>query len=194
MKLKMAENSLFAVLLRSPWWVSMVLGAVIAVLALALLPQDYRVVGALSAAPFVVIGAMAGWRQRKLPSSAQVQRTTDAVGAMAWTQFAPLLEQAFQRDGWSVKRSAAGDFDFELQRKGRTMLVAARRWKSAHTGLEALRALQQARERLEAPDALLICLGGLTDTAQPYAAEHRIAVWQTAELAQALNGLPLKQA
>lgn len=194
MKLKMAENSLFAVLLRSPWWVSMAVGAAIAALALALLPQDYRVVGALSGAPFVVIGLMAAWRQRKVPSSAQVQRTTDAVSAMAWPQFAPLLEMAFQRDGWAVRRSAGGAFDFELERKGRTMLVAARRWKSARTGLEVLRALQQARERQEAPDALLICLGGVTDTAQPYAAEHRIAVWQAAELAQALNDLPLPRA
>ena len=194
MKLKMAENSLFAMLLRSPWWVSFAVGAAIAVLAYALLPKDYRVVGALSAAPFMVIGIMAAWRQRKVPSSAQVQRTTDAVSAMAWPQFAPLLEQAFKRDGWTVKRSASGAFDFELVRKGRTMLVAARRWKSARTGLEVLRALQQARERLEAPDALLICLGGLTDTARPYAAEHDIAVWQAAELAQALGALPRPQA
>ena len=193
MKLKMAQNSLFAVLLRSPWWISMAVAAAIAVLAMALLPKDYRVVGALSAAPFVVISVMAAWRQRKVPSSAQVQRTTEAVSAMAWPQFAPLLEQAFQRDGWTVQRSAAGAFDFELERKGRTMLVAARRWKSARTGLEVLRALQQARERQEAPDALLICLGGLTDSARPYAAEHRIAVWQQAELAQALGALPQPQ-
>ena len=188
MNFRMSEKSLFAVLLRSPWWVSLAIGALIALLALALMPKDYRVVGALSAAPFVVIGVMAAWRQRKVPSSAQVQRTTEAVGTMAWPQFAQLLEQAFQRDGWAVKRNAAGAFDFELQRKGRTMLVAARRWKSARTGLEVLRALQQARERQEAPDALLICLGGLTDTARPFAAEHRIAVWQSAELTQALGG------
>ena len=194
MKLRMSEKSLFAVLLRSSWWLSFAIAALIAALALALMPKDYRVVGALSAAPFVVIGLMAAWRQRNVPSSAQVQRTTEAVGTMAWPQFAVLLEQAFQRDGWAVQRSADGAFDFELERKGRTMLVAARRWKSARTGLEVLRALQQARERKEAPDALLICLGGLTDTAQPYAAEHRIAVWQAAELAQALGALPQQRA
>ena len=41
-------------------------------------------------------------------------------------------------------------------------------------------------------DALWIGLGALTDTARPYAAEHGIAVWQVAELAQALRGLPLE--
>jgi restriction system protein len=49
LKIRMAKNSLFAVLLRSPWWISAAIAVVLAVLALALLPADYRVVGAVSA-------------------------------------------------------------------------------------------------------------------------------------------------
>ena len=41
MKLKMSENSLFAILLRSPWWISMVLVAVFALASGALLPAPY---------------------------------------------------------------------------------------------------------------------------------------------------------
>ncbi len=186
----MAEKSLFAVLLRSPWWVSMALALVLALVVAALLPAAYRIVGVLSVTPFVVIGIMAAWRQRKRPSAAQVTQTVAAVSALTWPQFAALLEQAFRRDGYTVQRGGSTDaFDFELERKGRTMLVAARRWKSARTGLEVLRALQTARDAREAPDALLISLGELTDSARPFAAEHRIAVWQPAELAQALRGL-----
>lgn len=191
----MAEKSLFALLLRSPWWVSMLIAAVLALLAAALLPAAYRVVGALSAMPFVVIGAIAAARQWRLPSTAQIAQTVAATRSMNWPQFAALLEQAFRRDGYTVTRgSATSAFDFELERKGRTMLVAARRWKSARTGLETLRALQAARDDKEAPDALLISLGELTDNARPFAAEHRIAVWQSAELACALRALPLTAA
>jgi restriction system protein len=196
MKFAMAKNSLFAVLLRSPWWISLGLAGVIVLLSLALLPAAYVVVGAVGSLPFWVIGALAFWRQLKLPSASQVTRTTEAVSAMPWPQFSALLEQAFQRDGFTVKRPdgpGSGAYDFVLERKGRTMLVAARRWKSARIGLDVLRALQQAREQQEAPDALLICLGGLTDTAVPFAAQHRIAVWQSAELAQALGKLPLQR-
>ena len=39
MKFKMAENSLFAILLRSRWWVSFTVGAGWALLAAALVPQ-----------------------------------------------------------------------------------------------------------------------------------------------------------
>ena len=41
LKLKMAENSLFAILLRSPWWISLAIVAVISLLSVALLPKAY---------------------------------------------------------------------------------------------------------------------------------------------------------
>jgi restriction system protein len=192
LKLQMAKNSLFATLLRSPWWVSIAIAAVLALLALALLPTDYRVAGALSTFPFVVIAAIAAYRQWRLPSAARVSETVEAVGTMAWPAFAKLLEEAFRRDGYTVQNGTVTAVDFELERKGRKMLVCARRWKSARTGLESLRALQAAREASDASDALYIGLGELTDNAHPFAAEHRIAIWQAAELAQALRGLPLR--
>jgi restriction system protein len=192
LKLQMAKNSLFATLLRSPWWVSLAIAAVLALLAGALLPADYRAAGALSTLPFVVIAALAARRQWHLPSAARITETVEAVGAMAWPVFADLLETTFRRDGYAVQRGTAAAVDFELERQGRKMLVSARRWKSARTGLDPLRALQAARDAQEAPDALYIGLGELTDSARPFAAEHRIAVWQAAELAHALRGLPLR--
>ena len=187
----MAKNSLFAVLLRSPWWISVVIALVLGLLSFALLPEQYRGVGALSALPFVVIGVMAARRQWHLPSTARVAETHSALAAMAWPEFAALLEQSFRRDGYTVEPGGAAAVDFKLERKGRRTLVCARRWKSARTGLEALRALQAAREPSDPPDALYIGLGSLTDTARSFAAEHRVAIWQAAELALALRGLPL---
>jgi restriction system protein len=136
-----------------------------------------------------VIAAMAAWRQRHAPSAARVEQTGQALRHMPWPAVAALLEQAFQRDGHTVTRRQ-GAADFDLERKGRRMLVAARRWKSAQTGLEPLRELQAAREKAEA-DALYIGLGELSESAAAFAAQHRIAVWQTPELAQALRGLAL---
>lgn len=190
MKLQMAKNSLFAILLRSPWWISLAIAAVLSTVAWVLLPADWRIAGALSSFPFVVIAVMAAWRQRDLPSAARIEQTVASVSALAWPAFADLLEQAFRRDGHAVERRS-GAADFTLERKGRTMLVSARRWKAARTGLEPLRELQAARDAAEAPDALFIGLGELSEQAVSYAAEHRIAVWQAAELAQALRGLSL---
>jgi restriction system protein len=196
MKFQMAKNSLFAILLRSPWWYSLLIAVGIGLITSALLPADYRVAGAISGFPFLVIAGLSAWRRRQLPNAARIEATRQAVSAMAWPAFAALLEQAFRRDGYTVTRPTRADAaaDFVLERGNRRMLVAARRWKSARTGLETLRALQAAREAADGDrinDALVVALGELTDSARPFAAEQRIAVWQAPEIAQALRGLPL---
>jgi restriction system protein len=188
-KFQMAKNSLFAILLRSPWWISIAIAVAIGAVAAALLPDGWRVAGAVSGFPFAVVGVIAFVKQWHRPSAAQVERAQAALSTMAWAEFAALLEKAFVRDGYTVQRRKSDAYDFELERQGRRMLVSAKRWKSARTGLEALRALQAARESAEAADALYIGLGELSENAVPFAAQQRIAVWQAAELAQGLRGL-----
>lgn len=188
----MAQNSLFAVLLRSPWWISFVIAGVLGLLGFALLPEQVRVAGALGGFPFIVIGIIAANRQRHLPSGKQVEATQQAVLAMGWPVFSAVLQRVFERDADEIRPSRRPGVDFEVERKGRVMLVSARRWKSARTGIESLRALQQAREAADAPDALYVGLGPLSESAGPYAAEHGIEIWQAAELARALRGIALE--
>lgn len=189
MKLRMADNSLFAILLRRPWWVSALVALGLGLAGIAIAPQGWRVVGALSGFPFVVIAAMAAWRQRHDSSPSEIAQVEAAVRGMAWPAFADLLEKAFVRDGYQVTRMT-GAVDLELVGRGQTLLVSARRWKSARTGVEPLRELQAAREKADAA-ALCIGLGAITEPAAAFAAQHRIAVWRGAELARALRGLAL---
>ena len=65
---------------------------------------------------------------------------------MAWPAFAALLEQAFQRDGYTLARQGRQGGGLRTERQGRRMLVGARRWKSARAALDSLRSLQAARE------------------------------------------------
>ncbi|MEY2874098.1 MAG: hypothetical protein RLZZ373_1469 [Pseudomonadota bacterium] len=187
----MAEKSLFAILLRSPWWVSLGIGVAIGLVAAAALPQEFRVAGAVSGFPFFVIGALAARRQWGQPSAAQVAQTLQTVSAMPWPAFARAMEAAFQRDGYQVQRGQAPGVDFVLQRQGRTTLVSARRWKAARIGLEPLRELQAAREVVDAQEALCIALGEFTENTRPFVREHNMTLWQSAELAQTLRGIPL---
>ena len=63
--LKMAPNSLFAILLRSPWWISVGIALGFALASKALLPGEYWLFGAMGGFPFTVIGAvdLAGLRE-----------------------------------------------------------------------------------------------------------------------------------
>ena len=185
MKLRMAENSLFAILLRSPWWISALIAGGIGLVSAALLPAEWRVVGALSGFPFLVIAGLAAKRQWRQPSAAEVQRTADTLGALAWPAFESLLTRGFEREGYAVKPLPGGrGADLELERGGRRTLVAARRWKSARVGVEALKPLQAARDAAEADAAIFIGLGQLSEQARPYAAENGLQIWQAGELAK----------
>jgi restriction system protein len=188
----MRKDSLFAILLRSPWWISMLIALVLGALCFALLPERFRVVGAVSGLPFVVVGLIAARRQWGQPGAAQIAQMHQALSTMAWPAFASLLEKSFERDGYTVQPGKAAGVDFELEREGRRMLVSARRWKSARIGLEALRSLQAQRESNDISEALYVGLGEFSANALPFAAKHHITIWKAADLAHALRGLPLE--
>jgi restriction system protein len=190
MKWRVSERSLFSVLMRSSWWISVAIALAVMLLALALLPATFRLGGALMSLPFFVIGAVTASRQWRIPSAGQVERLEQRLGEMAWPEFSGHLEDAFKREGYAVtKRGSREPVDFELERQGRVTLVCARRWKSAHTGVDMLRALHQAQESQDAQRTLYVGLGELTGSAQAFAHEHRIEVWQGAQLAARMRSL-----
>jgi restriction system protein len=174
----MAENSLFAVLLRAQWWVS-VLVALGSFAALRLLVPDlYAFFGSL---PFVVIACVATWKQLRAPSAAKIAAGLEALRATSWEKFARALEEGFRREGYAVKR-ATGAADFELEKAGRVSLVCARRWKASVTGVEPLKELALAGQSRGAGECVYVCAGELSDNAKAFALEKRIRRVEGAEL------------
>jgi restriction system protein len=187
-KFEMAENSLFAILLRSSWWISLLVAAAIVLLSRLLLPLKYFVFGAVGAAPFLVIAGIVLWRQLQRPSSSRVARTVEAVSAMSWKDFSARMEEAFRRDGYEVARIDAGGADFEMRKAGRKTLVNCKRWKVGRTGVEPLRELLVARDVREADEIVYVATGQVTEQAARYATEKRIRLMQGEDLARLLHG------
>jgi restriction system protein len=183
---KMSQNSLFAYLLRSPWWYSFAIAVVLALIGRFILPDDYAFYALSFAIPFVCIGAIVAWQQRDVPSAARVETTLEAVAAMSWREFSGVLEQAFQRDGCIVSRTT-GAADFILVKAGRTSLVSCKRWKAASHGLEPLRELKAAQEAQDAHEVIYVAAGEMTDNARRYAATHRVRLMLGPELTRLLR-------
>jgi restriction system protein len=186
MKLRMAENSLFAVLLRSRWWISFVIAAALALVAAALLPERFKIVGVVSALPFVVIGCIAAWRQAKQPSPAMIRALASELSASNWNSFSQRLQSALSQDGYQLTRGPEDPVDFELRRQGEHILVHARRWKSTSVGVDTLTALSKARDARQATGAIVITLGELSEAAVRQAREQGISVWRINELARVM--------
>ena len=180
--LKMSQNSLFAILLRSHWWISLVVALFIVLLARLVVPEAYASYALSFAVPFVVIAAIAAWKQRHVPGEAQVRALVERVSPMGWAEFSALLEDAYRRQGGTVTR-VEGGADLLVERSRRLSVVAARRWKAASHGLPALRELVAERERRGAHEALYVALNPLSDKGLLYAREHGVVVVDAAALA-----------
>jgi restriction system protein len=187
LKLKMAENSLFAILLRKPWWISLAIAAVVSLLARALLPADLAVAGMLGSFPFVVIAAMAAWRQRNAPNAAQREQLMQRLQAMNAREFAALVEAAWRSQGFEVRPLKGGGADLALDKGGQLTLMSLRRWKAASTGVEPLRELQAAREQQQADAAIYLAGGEVSDKARSYAREAGLRLIDAPELLQLLH-------
>ncbi len=183
----MAPNSLFAILLRSSWWISALVAIGIVVLSAIALPQKYFAFGAMGAMPFFVIGSITLWRQLQRPSPVRVARTLQAVGSMTWKEFSAKMEAAFRRDGYEVERIESPGADFRMKKAGRKTLVNCKRWKVGRTGVEPLRELLVARDQHEADEIVYVATGQVTEQAARYVSEKRIRLMQGEDLARLLH-------
>ena len=190
MKLEMARNSIFATLLRSPWWMSVVVAAGVAMMARLLLPEAYVLYGASGAVPFVVIAIVSAWQQRHVPSAARITHTLAAVRAMSWSDFSSAIEDAFRREGYVVRRLDGVQADFEISAGSRTSLVSCKRWKVARTGIEPLRALHTTRDAGDTHDWIYVAAGEITENARKFAGEQKIRLIEGAELARLMGRNP----
>jgi restriction system protein len=172
----MREGSLFSVLLRSPWWLSVAIAAALFVALQAFLPA---IVAASAAVPFAGIALWAAWRAFHSRPAANL----DELRALSWEAFEPMLADAFRREGYEVE-AQRGAADFALRRGGRLAIASGRRWKVAQTGVAPLRELVDAGKAREADECIFVAAGEVTPQAREFAAANRVRLVGDTELSQ----------
>ena len=183
MKLKLHENSLFAVLLRAQWWVSGLVGVGMFFLVRAFLPVIYAVFAAL---PFWGISLWVLRRELRRPSAKKIAATLERARSLPADDFLKALEEGFRKSGYSVSRTTGSPADLELFQEGRLTLVICRRWKASRTGVEPLRDFDAATAERGAFSRIYVAAGEITDQARAFAAEKRIRLVGEEELTRLL--------
>jgi restriction system protein len=181
--MKLPQNSLFAILLRSRWWVSLGAAAIAFALIRLLVPTPYAAFGA---SPFLIIALYVLWKQLRQPGAKKVAAALAKARELPAPGFLELLEAAFRREGYKVER-ASGAADLELTYEGRATLVACRRWKALRTGVEPLREFDAATAE-RGVKRIYIAAGELTENAKTFAAEKQIRLIDEEELGRLLAG------
>ena len=183
MQLKMRENSLFAVLLRSPWWYSLLIGAAIVSVAFAILRAQHIIYGIAAAIPFFGVAAIACYRQMGQPSARKVAATVEWIRTARAGEFIRTLTAAYAEAGYKTTPYKGNAADLQLEREGRVTLVSCKRVKAANTGIKPLHALVAAGEQRQASALVFIALGELSSEAHTFADDNRIEVLGGGDLA-----------
>jgi len=178
----MAKNeTLFAMLSRQPWWISVAVGAALFAITRLFLPD---IVAAASALPFLGIACYAGWRQMRAPGAGNLAETLDKIRGMPWENFSAVISEAFRRDGYAVTEVFKGAVDLKLEKNGRITVVNCKRWKVAQTGIGPLRELVEAKKAHDADDSIYVSAGDFTANAREFATANSIRLLQDAPLAE----------
>ena len=168
----MAKQTLFAVLSRAPWWVSVIAaGALFA--SVRLIAPD--MVAAAAALPFLAIAGYAGWLQLRAPSVGNIDEILARVRGMPWENFSAIAAEAFRRDGYAVTEVFTGAVDLKLEKSGRVTLVNCKRWKVAQTGIGPLRELHEAKKAIDASYCMYVTAGDFTANEAPAEAKKRLS-------------------
>ena len=180
MKFELHQNSLFAVLMRSSWWISALLAVGIFGATRMFLPAEFAI---FAASPFIVITLYVAWKQLRAPSVARIAKTLERITALSREEFTAALEAGWRAQGYEVVRAKGTQADLELRRAGRLALVGCRRWKAASTGVEPLRELHVAGRAREAQELIYVAAGEITQQARAFAEANAIRLVHGAELA-----------
>ena len=176
MPLKIRENSLFGRLLRSPWWVSILIGLVISALVPLIVVSKYAHFGVFMAFPFFGIGVYRIFKQRKEPSQRLLTLVQERLNDMSPRDFAKTLTEAFEDDDYVVTASKAKGVDLKLERGEQLIFVSCRRFKVANSGLAPLKALVAAAENQDVGQLIYITLIPASPDVDAYANEHDIQI------------------
>ena len=163
----MPRETLFQLLSRSPWWVSVLIAGALFALVRLFLPD---IVAFATGVPFVGIGVYAAWRQLRAPSAGNVTAALEKIRSMSWENFSAVIQEAFRRDGYEVFELGRGAADFELRKGGKVAIASCKRWKVSQTGVGPLRELYEEMRSRDAQEAIYVSAGDFTPTARDFAA------------------------
>lgn len=188
MKFKMAKGSLFAVLLRSPWWYSVLIGLLFILIILAVTDAKYVILSIIVPIPFFLIGGYAGFKQWQQPSQKRVLEVSEQARKMSAVSISEKIAANYIKSGYQSSTFKGNDADLEFVRGHQKLLLCSKRFKAANTGIEPLKRLVAAGEAIEARGYLYLTLGEVSASAYNYAEENSIEIIESNRLAMLFDG------
>ncbi|NRA15913.1 MAG: restriction endonuclease [Oceanospirillaceae bacterium] len=188
MAFKMSKRSLFAILLRSKWWYSVLIGLFILAASLLITDAKYVILSISVTLPFFGIGGYAAFKQFQQPSEKRVLEVTQQAKKMPAGVIAQKIAANYINNGYESNAFKGNGADLELIQGSRKLLLCSKRFKAANTGIEPLKLFVAAGEKTAATGYLYVTLGEISATARDYAEKNHIEFIQANRLATLFDG------
>jgi len=191
-------------LTRMPWWVSVVVAAIVYAgirwaapalfgrnVVLAPMANAFAVNAHWIAAIFLLPAPLAlvnaAYRRRLVDGQASMER----IRALSWQEFEHLVGETYRRNGYRVTElggaGADGGIDIELRASGKRLVVQCKRWKNRIIGVALVRELFGAMTGEQADGAIFVTSGSFTRDAVDFARDKPIKLVNGHELVEMLR-------
>ena len=161
----MAKQTLFEILSRQPWWITLLVAIAMFWLAYAIFPP----IAPFMALPFVLLAGYVAFKQfRSGPPSGAYERLQE-LRQMTWESFSATITAAYRRRGYTVSPADAAGYDFRLVKDGQSTLLHCRRWKVNQVGEGPVRELARAVEKSDASRGICVTGGEFSAPARKLA-------------------------
>ena len=183
----MAQETLFRILLRQPWWVTLL----VAIVLFAVTRMIFAPVAPFVALPFAGLSLYIAYRQMRGSAPANADERLAALRAMSWEEFSDLVNAAYTRHGYHVASAERPGYDFTLTKGSRITLLQCRRWRVNQVGVGPVRELARAVEREEATNGICISAGAFSEPARKLVATEPVTLVSGGELVELLGTFPM---
>ncbi|HEV7803827.1 MAG TPA: restriction endonuclease [Burkholderiales bacterium] len=176
----MAKETLFRILLRQPWWVTLLVALAMFGAAQAIFPP----VAPFMALPFAGLAVYIAFRQWTGKSPVDADERLASLRGMSWEEFSALVADAYGRRGYGVTPAERPGYDFTLTKGGRITLLHCRRWRVNQVGVGPVRDLARAVQREEVSNGICISAGTFSAPAQKLVATEPVTLLFGTELVE----------
>lgn len=176
----MAQETLFRILSRQPWWVTLLVAAGLFWLTYAIFPP----VAPFVALPFALLAIYIAVVQWRKGSPSDVGTHLETLRAMSWEEFSALVAAAYRSRGYTVLPSEGRGYDFKLTRDGQTILLQCRRWKVNQVGAAPVRELAEAVATSDAYKGICLAAGEFSQPARKLTVDEPVSLVGGADLVE----------
>ena len=168
-----------------PWWMTLIIAAIIYPTLRFVLPvisfdnqllsaftQGVSRIAHLILIPLIGVAVFSFFNQLRKGKMLGNQTSLDSIKNLSWRQFEELVGEVFRRQGYLVLENpfegVDGGIDLQLRKNGQMTFVQCKHWKSKSVGVKIVRELYGVMAAAKASSGILATFGNFTQEAKNF--------------------------